>query len=915
MDTTLHIALANVRLKDEINFIQSVKKDCYERHKNNVLENTQLKPEGLDNLYNPYFYYVYGNYDFAILANINNYDFAQKLFLPKKDDKDPLEESKVDYTYQLITGILNQNNDTFLADDLYKEFGFLGIFKLKLNNGYLVGNGIKFTSSVVDLIRNRLKSISGPNAKFIILHSFSWFEITVLFFSNLPDQVGEVLYDLRSLKMGVLDIADEVIINSHRFNSEKNYIQEPMSTKVDNDIVSLLKKSDIFSDTQSHFCVNCDFLDNPSDLMRNIGLKTEIEWHIKPGHFNYVKKIIEERLKKEFNLQRISMITGRTDFVIEENSQSFENNISIQRLINEENKSTSHNLLNHVSYIKTNVYFNISDKDAEIFIENYSRGNSGFRNSLDFEISISKYSSKLKQLKVSKQCRANVLKMFYLYKSGIQDPVLSIYFFDFYFFIKKTLNVIDEKITLLSAGSDEYDHNNKDIMLNNDVEEFERRLAKDFEIFEKAFNIRMLNSYKYEDISDFNLDFNSSIQQLLSMYNTLVHVIGKKFKIPNNHFLVLVNYRSTVSNVSSINYSIYDFLTPEFIFYSLPKEILNYENESKNKNDKERTDYYILEEQFKSILSDNYSENFSNVLNELLKIEIIDFKYLYIEAIRFYYTFNLRKDCFVYWTWAYLFKVSNAYSITGSLKKDSFLFDLFRIMFTLKLYGFEINDLKCPLPQLDQYWQVYYHSLKNEVNLFFDNQFEFLKSFKNFIINKLNNSLSFNSGELQKMHSSPEEDFDNVNSIINKFFLQIGNNQMSPDFSNTESLMKLGFAKMEIDKLLSVPFDIDSIEDFESENIMRMMVRYIDFIYERNSDKQGGYVNFIFRDWISGKLLSKQNKTTTAKNSQQIFYKIDQTGGVFFPYQQSMEDYFVIRNKMLIKLWDFAMRQTHKIIK
>ena len=54
-----------------------------------------------------------------------------------------------------------------------------------------------------------------------------------------------------------------------------------------------------------------------------------------------------------------------------------------------------------------------------------------------------------------------------------------------------------------------------------EVKEIEKKLNYYIEVFQESYNVRFLNGYLFENISDFDLDFNSSIQQLLTSYGLI----------------------------------------------------------------------------------------------------------------------------------------------------------------------------------------------------------------------------------------------------------------------------------------------------------------------------------------------------------------------------------------------------------
>lgn len=915
MKETLHLALANVRLKDEKKFVESITELCYKRHSNQLREHLyESNEKALEKYYKPYFYYVYGTYDFAILSLINNYDFAQKLFIPKNDvfndNGDDGEVPDIDYNYQIITGILSNELNGDLNDKMYKDFPFLGIIKLKLNNSFLCGNGNAFATEVISLIKSEFEV--NKNVKATALHSFSWFEIVLFVFSKTPNEIGKALENLRALK--IVNLAKKEIIIKDSFRYSKKF--SPPSEEEDKIINRC--DSDVFSDTQSHFCVSKDYLDKVQiNKFGSIELDSDMEWYVKPGHYEKFLKALKaaDRQSGYLSFDKMNLLTGRSDYLLETSSKKFASNIKIQQIIQ---KSIEKNLqsasggtsaaslknetsiLSHISYLKTNVYFNVTQKPIADTSPSVEQNLISFSESLSQNIDLGAYSKKLKSLKVSKQCRSNVLKMLYLYKTGINDKVLAIYFFDFYHFIKNILELINRRHEwLVNACNNNTNGLFKDYEM--EVEKFESRLAKEFEIFEDAFSIRMLNSYKYEDIGDLNLDFNSSIQQLISMYNTLAFIIGKKFKVQQNHFLVSLNYKSTVANVSSIYYSVYDLLTPEFIFYTLPKEILNTEFTEGGVSEDLNAIINKLYDQIK----DKSNVSYDAMLDEMLvKDGLIDFNYLVIEAIRFYSTFNLNKEYFVFWTWSYAFKNSSLYNYSGSFREPCFIFELFRILFTLKLYNHSIDDLKCPLPQLEQFWQRYYWLLCEKINHIYGNYSSTIGNLKAEIIDwlydRFNGSTEGGSHEMAQSKKNSLE------------IREVYGSSVYPSIPNQVNILAELAAKTE--EFIKKPFDAERAIKTSGNDILMQMSAYIFHVFDINKAKDDGYINFLHRDWKTGEILKHYNKNVESEKDY-YYYKVDQAGGVFFPFQNKMEEYFSLRNKMLTKTLDFTMREMKELMR
>ena len=147
----------------------------------------------------------------------------------------------------------------------------------------------------------------------------------------------------------------------------------------------------------------------------------------------------------------------------------------------------------------------------------------------DFEIDIAQINEDLKELKVSRLVRGKVLKVFYNYTNLIQDSILFIFLLDFVDLVKHLNKLIKEKKKMYDSFFSLDSKATESIMTSYSVNDFEEALTEIVEIFQKGYQLRLLNSSQFEEITDFDLDFNSSPQQLLSSYNSMAKGIHEVF--------------------------------------------------------------------------------------------------------------------------------------------------------------------------------------------------------------------------------------------------------------------------------------------------------------------------------------------------------------------------------------------------
>lgn len=742
---TFFISLLNVQLQHESKFDQ-IYSTFYIEHKQHKAEKYIDLDDSISNnrdefqkLYEPIKYYLFGSYDIAYISLINNFEFAQKLQVKL--------DSNIPYSYQTVTGITyNEITDLGGLNDL----DFLGVVNLKLNNKFLIGNGSEFIDEV-KIVLNKIL-VDKNEGYYNIIQTFSWFEISIIILTNNHDYVFEKVEQIRELQVKN-NISSKICQNSLSFDESNPEI---------------ILESNIFSDSQTYFGISKREFDK-SDAERaqnrprwcEVKLESEIEWQIKPGHFGYLKQYLQE--KNIINTNLTKLITGKTDYIM---SSRFENLEQVHKLHLETINENSE-LHSHTRNIKTKIYytsqiqsrkFSPCIESSGIIIPTKSTRELIFGRQIFDKKEINR---KLKSLKISSQLRENILKLFYLYDNGKEDYVLAIYFYDFYYFINYLDRLISEKANKLSKFFENQ-------VKPEDVSIIEDEFFKYIEIFNTSYDIKVLNTYKYEDISEINLDFNNSIQQLISAFTTIANEYNRILFDQDDYSIIQTNPKSTVGNSININYNVYDIIHPEFIYFTLPKEILNkalyieYSNELGScKNDLTQ-----LKEQFYSIkenISNEHNANYNSYIAELLSSGIFDFDYFFIDCIRFQVSQSIDFKLFEYFSWSIILKSTNNNNSLGHINEKQFQNHLIRLIFLAKFFNYDTIHLKCPLPQFNTYWLQYFNKSNNEINFIFENFQDSIVLMKKLLKNI--------KGKFDLLSSAEFKNYlDHINSYLQKIY-------------------------------------------------------------------------------------------------------------------------------------------------
>ncbi len=821
-----------------INFEEDVEKSYFSDYKEKF---------GADELlYNHLKFYMLGDYDVCYISLINNFKFSHRLFEPK---------SKVDNTvynahsFQNFSGIA-RNRYADLKSIFKKEVDtfFIGVINLKLNNGLLIGNGLEF----IDAVNDKIKELLG-DTKFLLTQTFSWFELSLVVFINDPAELAEILSKIRMAEFKDLD--------HDAFALSDSLYHDILKEELD-----ILENISLFADTNTYFGFNAKLITNKLESpyikqfkeyieRNNIVLESEIEWQVKPGHILHLERLLKESsyLSPYFNFDERKVVLGKCDYLLKEHSQDIMANFHLLRHLNFYRKNNC-SLYDHIRKVRTYIFLDGKNFGGEVKVRKFFCWDKALDKlavkSKDFE----DIDSRLKSLKISRQVRIKILKVFSNYNNGIQDPILFPYFLDFTIFIRNLVKHIINQTDVAKTGI-------------FSLKEFETDLNENIKVFQEGYDVRFLNAYQFENISDFDLDFNSSIQQLLTSYGTLVHEYGKLFyqktKVPYGP-LIQLNNIDTTSNYRCINYSIHHLTSPEFVFSTLLKEVLNH---FRLDNDDLDAEFRKLDSHLTQILS-QINESY---LDDMMEHHLVDFEYLIIDSIRFIVTFNCNFPLFEHWFWSYNFQNPSLFDTSGMFNEDHLRKELLRILLVKKMYGAE-DHLICPIPELATYWERHFEAVDRTAEHLADElkKYEFLETINAVVSTYLDNY--------------PESD---KNSLAIVEYM---------DKMERLTVITDHIKKKQRDKIELLIAESDS--DNEVLNMERLLFDTLNTQYELNNKG----VTLLKRNWESGVVLDKYDRLNSDK-----LYAIDQTGGVYFYDNEKVNLYFTNNAACLFSLIDFSL--------
>lgn len=843
----VQIIFSTIPSQKEIKFEDDVQKFYFNDYKKEIGSGES------DPLYKPLKFYMLGDYDVCYISLINNFKFSHRLFEPKEEKPGVVYNP---HTFQSFAGFaLNEKSPLEALFSNENQHYFVAVINLKLNNGLLLGNGLDFIEAVCGHIDAILGTV--PN---LLTQTFSWFELSLTVLLDHPDQLSDILSKLR-LSM-FKDIEGHVALGQSLyhglFKEEKEKILH----------------TSLFADTHTSFGLNSRLIEKSvNDIFvkgfikyskeSKVELTTDVEWQVKPGHIVEVNELLGKtnNLSKYFEMQTKQLVLGKCDYILRHKDYSILSNFYLIRYLH---KDTS-KILPHIRKVRSYVYL-----DTTKNVDSHPNAKIAKSRSLSWDDKLDKLAissgdfhsidKDLKALKVARQIRIKILKIFSNYNNGIQDPILFPYFLDFTVFKDNLINLIRAERKSLDEK-------------NSKLRDLETKLNEHIKVFQEGYTVRFLNGYQFENISDFDLDFNSSIQQLLTSYGTLVYEYGKLFYDDKTYApIIQLNNTDTVSNNLCINYSVQHLTSPEFVFATLLKEILNQFDVHNDTLKSLLEGFYDTVAHIKEDVDESY-------LDDLFDSKLIDLNYFIIDCIRLISTFNGNFQLFFHWFWSYNFQNTSLYDSGGMFNEQHLRMEMLRIFLLKKFYGIN-QDINCPTPELYTYW----HRHEDKIELVAERLVGVIKD------KKIDEFINF----LLEKYLKKYKEFDVT------YAMEVMNQQMI--FTRLENINStIKDSQLKKTSFFSAgPIDLGRIQSMD-----KLMYATLDKQYEMNQRE----IAFLKRDWRDGSALP--NYQSLHKDH---LYAIDQTGGVYFADTEKMTLYFKENAVVLLDMIHFSYLKKKQFI-
>lgn len=588
-----------------------IKDGIFGIYRNEIINDTDPMPE---EYYKPKAYYLFGDFDLAIISLIDDFELGCQYFRPIN----LTPERSIHFDYQVITGcipcITKKHYDKFIRE-LYNtqknRQPLISFTKLKIHSGLLIGRGGEFINTITTKIMDILN-----DTNFLIVETFCNSELSVTILDNSYLKITELLLKLRDIKV-------KDLIASH---SERTSLLEQLTIY---QIIECKQLEDlhVFTFTHTTFGYDLDYVKSPelfAQIKDNANVKFYQYFDIKPGHLGYLYDLKNYKEKPTIHIP-----IGKGSY-----SVSFPQNNNESNLLPFDSiPDKSNDELHHVNRIKTYVNvlleankLNCDKPHSNIFhfssfLQKMSFSDLTFINHLDV-------------LPISKVLKNRILKMYLNFNDSIQDPLLFTFF-------------IELKGLLLDFKDNAESRNFSNRQMHGILSEY-------VEIFERAYNNRIHQSYRMIGLTDFSLENSGGIQQLILAYDgafkAVLSILGEKK--PCGVALV-----SGFEGVDAIRYEMrlnyFHLFQPELFAAVLVKEAANYffKRAESVINDYYKTIYSVIHynkkgysqrSEIRAELTKAYNFRALSEEWDKVKCDIIEFM---ITSVNYMFFTNLIADC------------------------------------------------------------------------------------------------------------------------------------------------------------------------------------------------------------------------------------------------------------------------------
>jgi len=780
------------------------------------------------------------------------------------------------FDYRLVVGLNTFYSDMtekpllekVFSDNQLQNYVFTCATRLKINPIFLCGTGLL----CVELIKSTLRKMHlNSSDKLLLLNGVGSDELIVINFSNNLCDIAKYIFKIRNLQFQNLKIDTAELYNTVLSQSLAN----------NNKGNTTIKESHVFS---SSYSVS-GYAFNRENLPKKIeskGSSLRFTWIIKPGHIGNFTLRLNDCLKKlglEQQTDRLFINNPIVSFLID--GDKFNDTDSLLYTLDE---------LRYIDPNKLDVreqHVSISVTDDDNYLIPKKDGTFEHITSFNTEkhlctreifspylfnmTEMAELRSTLDCAHISKVIKERIMKMYQNYNDCIQDPQFVISFISLRPFLKFLMKIVQS----YASG--------KSGMTSESVHEWLDGSVRDFE---QAYLNRFHQSNRMRTLSDFNLEWNGGIQQLIcSMdfaYKTLMHCCGinipHAFMYVSGHDRVHVNDHSYRINMQHITY-------PELFASTMWKEFFNFLPLSASlRDDRNKLPVRkIISDDFIAALKYRIGEHLRfNRANRTHKIflQSLDKEFMTsitADVLSFLYGYNSNYNDFIYWYMRFLLQTPIAYNQNGSINRERFTRFFCRVMLVHTLAGVKsptIEQLRFqPLdPSLGELWTCTFEDVKTLSQLMSDilTSYGFMDTINSMISTMLKHTFPESSEYLkQKLQIAHPEDaekdiFKNVREQLEK--------ELTTTFCNDEVPLELQGHEIITGLIPAYLKHLRTLSSYNSKSQLCMALTRSSKGQTAIDQKTAGFYESILADPLGGSFCIRKNVQKEYFKARSVLY-------------------------------------------
>jgi len=733
-DCGLFIGLVTEPVTDKDFFESEFKEGLF---KNYLKKLKLIKPHNDETeIYSPFAYRIFGEYDLAIFSLVDDLEFGLQIFKPLQDSYDISDvindENDVEqfiYNTQVVNGLYTYTKreekltckakNTFLRRK--ERFPFLGITKLKINNGILIGNGV----ILLEEIKNRLKEQSKKIVKNtsceleqIIIDTFCNNELTIISFSNSYSIISEYILTLKCLQINEL-------------NDHEVFIKDSLLKKIEGN--TKIKTAHLFSDTNTIYGYDYEYEKNPDIFLDGIFEKDKINfscsWRIKPGHISPFFNAVSNYYKLNGN-----------DSTFFKNTNTLHSQHNFNEILKLPKIKKDKDVIKHIKQFKTTIHFSLKDEEYSDLTPLVDHPNltdylQGFVFKKTELRTIRKY---LLDSNTSKLNIERVLSMYNNFNNCIVDPVFFISFLELRGYLDHISVSIIEKCTMLCANPPKIKLIDFNVWLNDYIRKFEL-----------AYSNRFHQSNRTNVLPNNSLEFNGGIQQFVSIFDALykaaLNSMGSNWSYTD--FIYVSGYERVQSEKNVLRINISHILHPELFATIIYKEGINFTLNKLQVHGETGSDYKAQNDILKALelFTESNEIIYDRIILELKKsdrdkkfddlIKLIDkdvvFNFFADIAV-YLIGFDCHDEAFFFWYWKYFRQINDCYNADSTFDNNlqqRFLLRLFLMKkFLTTQYESEdelrFSQMPDSIGEIEPFCELLYNVLENCIIINKDNFFK-----------------------------------------------------------------------------------------------------------------------------------------------------------------------------------------------